>query len=98
MNPITLKKVINGDQSGPHEPPKGKWATHIFGRLVWPTPVIISDLLVTRQNFFNGTDGAIIRAWCASEVFFFLTLFFSLSSLFLFYYNLCHIILQFKRV
>lgn len=82
MNPITLKKVINGDQSGPHEPPKGKWATHIFGRLVWPTPVIISDLLVTRQNFFNGTDGAIIGAWCASEVFFFsYFIFLSLISL-----------------
>jgi len=77
---MILKKVINGDQSGSHEPPKGKWATHIFGRLVWPTPVIISDLPVTCQNLFNGTDSAIIGAWCASEVFFFL-LYFSLSHL-----------------
>jgi hypothetical protein len=45
---------------------------------VWPTPVIISDLPVTSQNLFNGTDSAIIEAWCAFEVFFFL-LYFSLS-------------------
>jgi hypothetical protein len=94
---MTLKKVINSDQSRPHEPSKGKWATHIFGRLVWSTLVIISDLLVTCQNLFNSTDSAIIGAWCASEIFFSYFISLSLISL-LVYYNLYHIILQFKRV
>jgi hypothetical protein len=81
MNLMILKNVINGDQSGSHEPPKGKWATHIFGRLVWPTPVIISDLPVICQNLFNGTDSAIIGAWCAFKVLFSYFIFLSLISL-----------------
>jgi len=47
---MTLRKIINGDQSGLTSHFKGSDPFAIFRRLVWPTPITASDLFLLSLN------------------------------------------------
>jgi hypothetical protein len=65
INLMTSRKVTNGDRSGLYLPPKDSEWLICFWQQVWPTPIIIGDLLVVvgiiSSKFFYITGGVIIE-------------------------------------
>jgi hypothetical protein len=93
-NLMTPRKVIDGDPSGSHLPPKESEPPVTFGQQVWHTQVIVGDILWCRWTclidiFFYGSGDVVIRSSiCLKDFFyFFLYLFSSCATHFIMFFN-----------
>jgi len=100
MNLTTLKKVNNNDRSVSHELSKDKWAPRHLdsscGSLRSSFMILLVSLDSYSRYFSNDIGDVIIGVLvCLQDFFsFFLSLFFSLSSLLFFYCKLCYFIFR----